>query len=190
VIEIPGQIQAETAGKVRDAGKVSQADAHAMKTLMNREGSAGELSAIFSAQLSRRPCVEKKTGTKLKGLDPVGKDSEKESRDPEEAEFWDASELARQVAEHILVSDPQYLDPGAAGEVRIRVKERIMKDTVILLKDMPDRLKVRMVTGDPGSARILEAAESALVSRLEEHFAGRIDIKTQYRPQEEPHEGS
>lgn len=194
MIEIPkpGRVAADTADKAKGQGSVDPSDVHAMKSLMTPQGSVGELSAIFSAQLSRR--TSEKTAaqgeTLRQAVVPVKTDPDEENQEAPDRNNSDpdTEALAREVAEQILVSDPEYLESGAQSEVRIKIKASILKEAWVHLKQMPDRIKVRLVTTDSGSARILEASESALVSRLKTHFTGRINIKTVYLTQEESHE--
>jgi hypothetical protein len=75
----------------------------------------------------------------------------------------DAPALAADLAERILVNTD---NRAAGGEVRITLKDSVLPDTEILLRQEGERLVVQLVSGNPASLDALRLAQEDLRSKL------------------------
>lgn len=150
-----------TGGAAGTPATADPADVHAMRAAMNEEPERPELSSLFSTQGA--------AAAKADAVDPDGA-----GRGGGEADE-DAENLAADVAERVLVTDREYSDDE---EVRIYLKDSVLKDTEVHLRRGPEVLDVRVQTGDRGSHGILLGAKDALGRRLEEtcDVPVRLDI--------------
>jgi type III secretion system needle length determinant len=75
----------------------------------------------------------------------------------------DAPALAAELAERILVDADNRI---AGGEVRITLKESVLPDTEILLRQEGERLVVQLASGNPASLDALRLAQEDLRDKL------------------------
>lgn len=181
-------------GTARPHGdRVTDADAHAMGALLNRDTGSSELSSLFSSQ-TKQACTALKNRAvtddleqrlkrhqenKSLGKGAPGRDKEKDphqGRDENGADDF-AEELAQEVTEQILISDKTHMDPDSANEVRIKIKETILKDAHVHLVREPDCLQVRLISSDERSVHALVAARDRLEEQLQKNYKGLIRIK-------------
>jgi len=177
------------------------ADTHAMKTLLNSNGGSNgevsELSSLFSSQarqasmdLKIKP-AKKETAdnhleerlkqyreTKSAAQEQPGEENPQQGdNDQENGEHESSGELAREVAEHILVSDKAHMDSGSANEVRIKIKETILKNAHVHMIRKPDCLYVKLISSDEQSIQTLSEARSDLEKQLKKNYKGLIQIE-------------
>ena len=157
-----------------------------MDALLNRKESAGELSSLFSSQ-TKRACTDlRKSNDHLeerlrryqedRELKETDLTEDKEGGRGEETDPCE-EELAREVAEHILVSNREYMDPGSGNEVRIKIKSSILKDAHIHILREPDCLQVKLISSDEQSVQTLVAARESLEKQLGKNYKGLIRIE-------------
>ena len=184
MIEKPGIQNSESLKKDPKAGKPlhhNPSDAHAMKSLMKKKETASDLSSIFSSQsrqiaasgTDKKDALEKRLEKYQQQSRDQSGQQEEESPDREDS-FDD--ELAQMVAEHILVPDKDYQDPGGADQVRIKISEKILKDAHILIT-LDETLKIELISTDKYSIQTLVAASDNLEKQLKRNYKGRINIK-------------
>ena len=75
----------------------------------------------------------------------------------------EASALATELAERILVNADSRT---AGGEVRITLKDSVLPDTEIILRQEGERLTVLLASGSPASLAVLRQAQEDLRSKL------------------------
>ena len=75
----------------------------------------------------------------------------------------DASALATELAERILVNTD---NRTGGGEVRISLKESVLPDTEIIMRQEGERLVVHLVSGNHASLDVLRLAQSDLRDKL------------------------
>lgn len=176
----------ETDAKQGDAphhrNTANDGDVHAMDALLNKpEGSGNTLSSLFSSQTKQVSTAPKhKTGAdnleqKLKRHQADQEDENARDQQPEDGEGT-SEDLAQEVAEHILVSDKAHLDQGAGNEVRIKIKNSILKDAHVHLVREPDCLQVKLISSHEQSVQTLVAARYSLEKQLEKNYKGLIKI--------------
>lgn len=157
------------------------ADAHAMKALLNKKEGAGELSSIFSSQ-SKQAIEESKKGQadalekRLKKYQQ-NQESGQEKEKQHDSDETDAQDLAQEVAEHILVSDQSHMIPGSDNEVRIKIRESILKDAHVHLVREKDSLEVKLISTNKYSVQTLVAASDSLENQLKQNYKGKIHIQ-------------
>ncbi|MBI9092614.1 MAG: hypothetical protein JEZ12_25640 [Desulfobacterium sp.] len=157
-------------------------DVHAMQAHLNKpEGAGNALSSLFSSQ-TKQVCTDPKHKTGTDDLEQRLRrhqaDQEEENhpgQQPEDGED-DPEDLAQEVAEHILVSDKAHLDQGAGNEVRIKIKNTILKDAHVHLVREPDCLQVKLISSHEQSVQTLVAARYSLEKQLEKNYKGLIKI--------------
>lgn len=142
-----------TGGTAGTPASADPADVHAMRAAMNEEPEQPALSSLFSAQGAAAEEAEK---ARTVNPDEGGRGGDGADDD--------AESLAEDVAARVLVTDSEYSDDE---EVRIYLKDSVLRDTEVHLRRMPDALEVRVQTGDRGSYGILLGAKDALGQRLE-----------------------
>lgn len=129
------------------------ADVHAMRAAMAEEPGEPPLSSLFSRQGAAASEAEKALAA-----DPDGKGSGGAEAGPDE------DDVAAEVAERVLVTDREYSDDE---EVRIYLKDSVLRGTEVHLRRRPDTLEVRVETTDRESHEILLDAKDSLARRLE-----------------------
>lgn len=178
-------------------------DAHAMKALLGNELSKKSigLSSLFSSQTRQvlsnlgttgtdgegAEGMDKKKERRLEGNDREGHDNDRDgeksghplSCHPIEKES--NRELTDEVAEQILVSDPRYLEPGKEHEVRIKIKDAVLKDATVHLIREPDCLRVKLISSDVDTIQRLTATREGLEKQLSKHYDGWIDISIHHQ---------
>lgn len=185
MIEKPGIQNSDSLKKDAKAGKPvhhNPADAHAMKGLMKKKEGASDLSSIFSSQsrqiaasrTDKKDALEKRL-EKYQQQQDKDQSGQKEDESPDREEKFD-DELAQMVAEHILVPDKDFRDPGGADQVRIKISEKILKDAHILIT-MDENLKIELISTNKHSIQTLVAASDNLEKQLKRNYKGRINIK-------------
>ena len=75
----------------------------------------------------------------------------------------DASALAVELAERILVNTDNRAE---GGEVRVTLKDSLLPDTEIILRQEGDRLIVQLASGNPASLATLRLAQGDLQDKL------------------------
>ena len=86
-------------------------------------------------------------------------------------------ELAREVAEHILVSDKAHMDSGSPDEIRIKIKDNILKDAHVHMIREPDCLQVKLISSHEQSIKTLIETRPDLEKQLEKNYKGLIRIE-------------
>lgn len=167
----------------------ADSDIHAMKALMtDAKDRVGNLSALFSSQVSKAASAVTVSETKaqerlrqyreqktVRDRD-TSDNSGQEHPDTDESDDF-REELAQEVAEHILISHRDHARPGVDGEVRIKIKEDILKDAHVHLVRKADGLHVDLISSRADTAAALSAARSSLEKQLKTNFAGLIVIR-------------
>ena len=82
---------------------------------------------------------------------------------PLEAQPQGAASLAAELAERILVNTDSR---AADGEVRITLKDSVLQDTEIILRQEGGRLVVQLMSGNPASLEALRLAQDDLRNKL------------------------
>jgi hypothetical protein len=188
--------------------KALDGDAHAMRTLLNsnqkERGEISELSSLFSTQIHKAATDLKKPGTdwelekRLKQYQEA-KDNTKTKQREEENSRQDhgqgqnqdndpphksLEEIAREVAEHILVSDKEHMDSGSDQEVRIKIKDSILKDAHVHMVNRHGCLEVKLISSDEQSIQTLVATRDSLEKQLKKNHGGLIRIRiVQLKPE-------
>lgn len=171
--------------------KANDADAHAMSANLNKKESSGEMSSLFSSQ-TKQACADLKnkkatddleqrlkkyqTSSDIKKND-LEKNQTGEKGQEQTPDDASADELAREVAEHILISDKAYMEPGSANEVRIKIKSSILKNAHVHIIQEKDCLQVKLMSSDEQSIQTLVEARDSLEKQLEKNYKGLIRIK-------------
>lgn len=173
-------------------------DAHAMRTLLNSDskgkGENSDLSSLFSAQTRQAatdlkgPNADRDLEQRLKQY-TAAKDLIRKKPDGENSredhgqgqsqanEHQDPLDhLAQEVAEHILVSDKAHMNFGSDQEVRIKIKETILKDAHVHMVSRHDCLEVKLISSDEVSVQTLIEARDSLEKQLEKNHKGLIRI--------------
>ena len=198
--KLPG-LEKEQNESSAQSSKVQDGDAHAMRTLLNsgqnqnKMGEVSELSSLFSAQTNKAAADLKKPGAesdrekrleqyqaaktnaqrKEEGEDSRqdhGQGQDQDSDSPDEA----LEEIAREVTEHILVSDKRHMDSDSPQEVRIKIKDTILKDAHVHMINRHDCLEVKLISSDEQSIQSLVATRDALEKQLKKNHKGLIRI--------------
>ncbi|MCK5684349.1 hypothetical protein KAJ27_09505 [bacterium] len=175
-------------------GNPDDADVHAMKALLNKKKSADEISSLFSSQskqvgsdLEKRSKTDKleqklkkyqENSTVDRDNSPENKDRDKNRDKSQEngSDDTDKNELAREVAEHILISDKDYTGANSDNEVRIKIKNSILKDAHVHIIQEKDCLQVKLISSDEQSIQTLVETRSNLEKQLEKNYKGLIKI--------------
>jgi hypothetical protein len=167
----------------QDSNMANPADAHAMDALLRKPASGDELSSLFSSQTKRvARDANNRTGTddleqKLRRYEEdKGGEQDRGQQQQQEENLYSPEDLAREVAEHILISDKEYMDQGAGNEIRIKIKDTILKDAHVHLVREPDCLQVKLISSDEQSVQTLVAARHSLEKQLEKNYTGLIKI--------------
>lgn len=197
---LPG-IEKEQKASPSQGSNARNGDAHAMKTLLNSNGGSNgevnELSSLFSSQarqasmdLKIKPAIketaEKYLEERLKQYRETKSVTQEQSgeenpqqgqNDQEHGEHESSGELAREVAEHILVSDKAHMDSGSAAEVRIKIKDTILKNAHVHMIRKTDCLEVKLISSDEQSIQTLIEAKDDLEKQLKKNHTGLIQIE-------------
>lgn len=99
----------------------------------------------------------------LRGLGGAYAPLETQGAAPSLAAMPDAQSLAAELAERVLVNTD---NRAAGGEVRITLKESVLPDTEIILRQEGERLTVQLVSGNPVSLDALRLSQEDLRSKL------------------------
>ncbi len=197
--KLPGMEKEQNTISSKDS-IVRDGDAHAMRALLKSDqkgkGENSDLSSLFSTQTRQAatdlkgPNADRDLEQRLKqytaAKDLIRKKLDGEnSREghgqgqPQGSEHRDQDpldQLAQAVAEHILVSDKAHMDFGSDQEVRIKIKETILKDAHVHMVNRHDCLEVKLISSDELSVQTLIEARDSLEKQLEKNHKGLIRI--------------
>ncbi|MBF0201782.1 MAG: hypothetical protein HQK66_10820 [Desulfamplus sp.] len=155
------------------------ADVHAMGAMLKEKDGGENLSSLFSSQMEqvskglKRVAMEKDSPACIDHQRCFHENMGEKSYGGDDL---DENDLARDVAEHILVSDKRYMEKGDENGVFIKIKESILKDAAIHLIRQPDCLQVKLVSSSEQSIQTLVAARHSLEKQLEKNYDGIIRI--------------
>ena len=206
--KLPGMEKEQNATSSQ-VSKVQDGDAHAMRTLLNSDqkqrGEISELSSLFSTQtrqavsdlknLNAEKDLEERLKQYTASQDLINKpsDGENSQKDHGQGQPQDnehqtpdhLEQLAQEVAEHILVSDKAHMDAGSDQEIRIKIKDTILKDAHVHMVNRHGCLEVKLISSDEQSIQTLVATRDALEKQLKKNHKGLIRIRiVQLKPEQ------
>lgn len=152
------------------------ADVHAMRAAMSETPAMPGLSSLFSAQGGA--AAEEARRTERTDRDAPDHEGGGFSGDAEE----ERESLAAEVADRVLVTDRDYSDDE---EVRIYLKDSVLRDTEIHLRRVRGGLDVRVQTRDRRSHAVLVDAKESLARRLEKSCDGQVRLDIVFMGPEE-----
>ena len=167
--------------KESQGGGADTADVHALKQALAPGKKNDSLASLFSRQGKRAIStkaspedLEDRLRRHERRADAGASNREDHGEGQEDAS---PEEIARDVADHILVSDKDYMENGEDQQVRIKIREDILADAHIHMVRCGEVLRVKLMSRNEKSLHILVDTRGDLKARLKKNHKGTVEIE-------------